>query len=121
LPPPPSLALPFRTDALDEVRAFVARADGEHSRVVHGARPLAYERHVLFGSGVMLGWNRVGLAQTIRGTVRDPVLHLSIDVGNSYMFGRRRASLPSGQSHSISSGRRVSQNYPYRSSPNWGN
>ena len=29
-------------------------------------------------------------------------------------------SLPGGQNHSISSGRRVSNNYPYRSSPNWG-
>lgn len=30
------------------------------------------------------------------------------------------ASLPGGQNHSISSGRRISSNYPYRSSPNWG-
>ena len=29
-------------------------------------------------------------------------------------------NLPSGQNHSISSGRRVSDNYPYRSNPNWG-
>ena len=28
-------------------------------------------------------------------------------------------SLPGGQDHRISSGRRVSSNYPYRSSPNW--
>jgi Beta/Gamma crystallin len=28
-------------------------------------------------------------------------------------------SLPGGQSHSISSGRRISANYPYRSNPNW--
>jgi hypothetical protein len=28
-------------------------------------------------------------------------------------------SLPGGQSHSISSGRRISGNYPYRSTPNW--
>jgi hypothetical protein len=28
--------------------------------------------------------------------------------------------LPSGQNHSISSGRRISSNYPYRSNPNWG-
>lgn len=29
------------------------------------------------------------------------------------------ASLPNGQDHKISSGRRVSSNYPYRSNPNW--
>lgn len=29
-------------------------------------------------------------------------------------------TLPSGQSHAISSGRRVSGNYPYRNNPNWG-
>jgi hypothetical protein len=28
-------------------------------------------------------------------------------------------NLPGGQSHSISSGRRISGNYPYRSNPNW--
>jgi hypothetical protein len=30
------------------------------------------------------------------------------------------ASLPGGQDHRISSGRRISNNYPYRSKPNWG-
>ena len=29
-------------------------------------------------------------------------------------------NLPMGQSHAISSGRRVSGNYPYRNNPNWG-
>ena len=29
-------------------------------------------------------------------------------------------NLSAGQAHSISSGRRVSNNYPYRSNPNWG-
>mgnify|MGYP000116620858 CR=1 FL=1 len=29
------------------------------------------------------------------------------------------ASLPGGQNHSISSGRRISSNYPYRNGPNW--
>jgi hypothetical protein len=30
-------------------------------------------------------------------------------------------SLPSGLANSISSGRRVSENYPYRNNPSWGN
>ena len=33
---------------------------------------------------------------------------------------RRFPMLPSGQSHSISSGRQVSNNYPYRNNPKWG-
>lgn len=42
--------------------------------------------------------------------------------GNCHTYGPGDyPNLPSGQSHSISSGRRVSNNYPYRSNPNWGN
>lgn len=42
--------------------------------------------------------------------------------GNCHTYGPGDyPNLPSGQSHSISSGRRVSSNYPYRDSPNWGN
>lgn len=42
--------------------------------------------------------------------------------GNCHTYGPGDyPNLPSGQSHSISSGRRVSGNYPYRDNPNWGN
>ena len=42
--------------------------------------------------------------------------------GNCHTYGPGDyPSLPSGQSHSISSGRRVSGNYPYRDNPTWGN
>jgi hypothetical protein len=42
--------------------------------------------------------------------------------GNCHTYGPGDyASLPLGQNQSISSGRRVSSNYPYRNSPNWGN
>lgn len=41
--------------------------------------------------------------------------------GNCHTYGPGDyPNLPSGQDHSISSGRRVSNNYPYRSNPNWG-
>ena len=41
--------------------------------------------------------------------------------GNCHTYGPGDyPNLPSGQSHSISSGRQVSNNYPYRSNPNWG-
>ena len=64
LPPPPPQAASFFSDALDEVRAFVARADGEHSRVVHGSGPLGYEWHGLDGRTVAVRWGRTALAQT---------------------------------------------------------
>jgi hypothetical protein len=42
--------------------------------------------------------------------------------GNCHTYGPGDyAGLPSGQSQSISSGRRVSSNYPYRNNPNWSN
>ncbi len=42
--------------------------------------------------------------------------------GNCHTYGPGDyPNLPSGQSHAISSGRRVSGNYPYRNNPNWGN
>ena len=41
--------------------------------------------------------------------------------GNCHTYGPGDyPNLPSGQSHAISSGRRVSGNYPYRNNPNWG-
>jgi len=42
--------------------------------------------------------------------------------GNCHTYGPGDyAMLPSGQNHSISSGRRVSSNYPYRNNPSWNN
>jgi len=42
--------------------------------------------------------------------------------GNCHTYGPGDyPNLPSGQNHSISSGRQVSNNYPYRNNANWGN
>lgn len=97
LPPPPAQAASFRTDALDEVRAFVARADGEHSRIVHGAGPLGFEWHALSGGAVAVRWGRARLAQTIRGAIGPAALHLIVDGGNTYTFGRRRIRAGPGE------------------------
>lgn len=104
LPEPPPRALSFRTDALDEVRAFVARADGEHSRVVHGVGPLAYEWHALAGCTLGLRWSRIRLAQTIRGALGAAVLHFSIDSANTYAFGRRSVRVAPGEAMFIAPG-----------------
>ncbi|MBK6804245.1 MAG: hypothetical protein IPG84_04975 [Betaproteobacteria bacterium] len=96
LPPPPANASSFFTDDLDEVREFVGRSDGEHSRVVHGVGRLDFERHVLIGKSVALAWNRVALGQTVRGALGALTLHLSIDAPGEYLFGRRRIRVAPG-------------------------
>ncbi len=96
LPPPPAHASSFFTDDLGELREFVGRSDGEHSRVVHGVGRLAFERHVLVGKNVALAWNRVALGQTVRGVLGVVTLHLSIDAPGEYLFGRRRIQAAPG-------------------------
>lgn len=87
-PPPPPWAARFRSDDLDEVRARVARVDGEHSRVAHRAGPLGFALSRLGCSLVSLGWGHVALDTTIRGVLATPVLHLSVPAGSTYRFGR---------------------------------
>lgn len=89
VPTPPPHAERFRSNSLDEVRSFVTRAHGEHSRVVHGHGPLQFELASLVGSGVMLGWSHAALPQTIRGELRDPVVHVSLGARCRYVLGRR--------------------------------
>ena len=79
----------FRSDDLDEVRAFVGRTDGEHSRVAHQSGALGYSLTSLRGKSAALGWGRVALEKTIRGAVFDPLLHLSMPTGGQYRLGRR--------------------------------
>jgi AraC-like DNA-binding protein len=89
LPAPPPWAEWFHSDHLDEVRGWVARVDGEHSRVAHRAGPLGFEMARLRGATVELGWARVGLEKTIRGAGRSVLLHLQTVPGSTYRFGRR--------------------------------
>lgn len=104
LPPPPSRAQVFRTDSLDEVRAVVSRSDGEHSRVVHGRGSLGYERHVLQGRRVAVGWGRLALAQTLRGSLASPTLHFPDDGAGEYAFGRRRLRVAPGSAILVAPG-----------------
>lgn len=104
LPSPPAHASTFRSDDLDEVRAFVARSDGEHSRVVHGSGPLSFERHALFGRQASAGWGSAGLAQTIRGAARNLVLQVPIDTVNDYAIGRRRFHVAPGSAMIVAPG-----------------
>jgi AraC-like DNA-binding protein len=89
LPAPPPWAEWFRSDHLDEVRGWVARVDGEHSRVAHRAGPLGFELARLRGATVEVGWGRVGLEKTIRGAGSSVLLHLQTVPGSTYRFGHR--------------------------------
>jgi AraC-like DNA-binding protein len=89
LPPRPPWGEWFRSDDLDEVREWVARADGEHSRVAHHAGPLGFGLARLRGAMVEVGWGRVGLEKSIRAAGRSVLLHLQTVPGSTYRFGRR--------------------------------
>jgi AraC-like DNA-binding protein len=89
LPAPPPWAEWFRSDHLDEVRGWVARVDGEHSRVAHRAGPLGFEMARLRGATVEVGWGRVGLEKSVRAAGRSVLLHLQTVPGSTYRFGRR--------------------------------
>jgi len=86
--PPPAWAERFRTDDLDEVRAFTSRIDGEHSRVAHGTGPLGFESVLLTGEICPVAWGRADLPVTIRGALPNPLLHLGPATGR-YRLGRR--------------------------------
>ena len=86
--PPPAWAQRFRSDDLDEVRAFTSRIDGEHSRVAHGTGPLGFESALLDGELCPVAWGRTDRPVTIRGGLSNPVLHLGPAVGR-YRLGRR--------------------------------
>lgn len=96
LPPPPRWARRFRSDDVDEVREFASRFSGHHSRVVRGTGPLGFEQAWLTGTTVMAGWIRQSLATTVRGSVRQPVLHVLLSGSAEYRFGRRRHVTSSG-------------------------
>ncbi len=87
--PPPPWARSFRSDDLDEVRDFVARRDGEHSRVAHRGGALGFKLSWLIGTIASVGWGEVALEKTIRGALPDPVLHMTMPPGSVYRFGRR--------------------------------
>jgi AraC-like DNA-binding protein len=87
---PPRWASVFRSDDLDEVRAFVRQGVGEHSRVAHGAGPLGFSLSWVAGTSAAVGWARAALEKTVRGAVSEPTLHVCVPEGSTYLFGRRR-------------------------------
>ena len=94
----PPLAPLFRSDSVDEVRAYIARGDTEHSRQVLGTGPLGWEHVSLPGRLLQLHWVSQRLGQIIRGgyTV-DAMVHVPLSDTVVYRFGRRRIEVGVGQ------------------------
>jgi AraC-like DNA-binding protein len=90
VPSVPSWAQRFRSDDLDEVRAFMTRISGEHSRVGHCAGALGFELAWVPGADASVGWARAGLGMTVRGAVSDATLHLMMPFDVDYRVGRRK-------------------------------
>lgn len=103
-PPPPRWAQRFRSDSLDEVRAFVTRAHAEHSRIAHGTGPLRFEFASATGIRVGLGWASAGLPQTIRGALPYCVVHVPTGQRNHYLLGRRQVATGPGAALFIPAG-----------------
>jgi AraC-like DNA-binding protein len=94
----PPVAPRFRSDSVDEVRAYVAGLDTEHSRQVLGTGPLGWEHVALPGKSLQLHWVTQRLGQILRGgyTV-DSVVHVPLSDTLRYRFGRRRIEVGVGQ------------------------
>jgi len=96
LPPPPWVPY-FRSDDLDEVRAFIGSTDGRQTRVARRGEALGYALYRLKGQRTNMGGSDSAVEQTVRGLVLGPVLQLSVPVGSTFRTGLR-SSAPTGPS-----------------------
>jgi AraC-like DNA-binding protein len=86
---PPAWARSFRSDDLDEVRAFIARYDGDHRRHTLGRGALDYGSRVVKCGDVDLAWSHIGQRQRLNGLPRSALLHVPLARRTVYQFGRR--------------------------------
>jgi len=100
----PSSLRPFVTNQLDEVRSFAGKVDGEHSRSVDGRGPLGYRRDALGDNRAALVWTGARLTQTMRAAFPYPYVHVPLDSGSTYVFGRHRQSVGRGQAMFVAPG-----------------
>lgn len=90
LPSPPTWAKRFRSDDLDEIAEFISGFLDQRARVTHGAGGVGFDQSTVTGTSIQVAWMRTDLSMTVRGAVREPVLHLAVPKGTEYRFGRRR-------------------------------
>lgn len=87
--PPPPWAHRFRSNNLDEVRAFLGHTSTPDSRVARRSDALGYDYYHVLGAATVVGSCKVSAVQTLRGRVSNPVLHLTTPTGSVYRVGRR--------------------------------
>ena len=85
----PAWAMSFRSDDLDEVRAFIAPYDGDHRRHTVRRGALGFVAPAASCGDVDLGWTRVGQRQRIAALPRAALLHLPLSGRVIYQFGAR--------------------------------
>ncbi len=93
---PPPGAQRMGSDDPDEVTSWVARRDGDHSRVVHGTGPFGFQLARIETWSVKLAWASARLAHTLRGLFRQPTFHFPLRGIQRYSWGRRRMEVDTG-------------------------
>lgn len=112
-PAPPSTALRFRSDDLDQVQAFMRSFyDGEHSRVAHRNAALGFDTAALRGTTLWVGWTRAAVEKTIRGAVQYHLLYPSVPSGSRYGFGRRQCAAGAHTATFVAAGWEFSRRSP---------
>lgn len=96
VPPPPPCAQRMDSDDPDEVTSWVARRDGDHSRVVLGTGPYRFRLARVETPSVQLAWASTRLANTVRARYRQPTFHLPLRGFQHYAYGRRRIEAATG-------------------------
>jgi len=86
---PPTFAAGFRSDDLDEVRAFIARYDGNHRRIALGRGALGYSMRTARCGAIDLGWMRSGMRQKVSGVPHGTILQLPMGRPHVYAIGDR--------------------------------
>lgn len=83
----------FRSDNLDEMRAYVTPKYGNHVRVAHGRGPYEYAEDSVASGRVVIGRASRTFRQTLRAAVIHPTLFLNLQPGESMRYGRRQYHL----------------------------
>jgi AraC-like DNA-binding protein len=87
----PNWARQFRSDHLEEVRAFIGNKDGPHARVANRDRPMGYAMYQVSAPNTNLGGSASGVAQTVRGHVHGWLLYLAMPPGTVMRSGLRKS------------------------------
>ena len=97
IPAPPPCAQRVGSDDADEISSWVARRDGDHSRVVHGTGPYGFRLARIETPSVQIAWASTRLANTLRARFRLPTFHVPLGGSQRYAFGRRRFEAAAGR------------------------